>query len=93
MPPSSTVENYLKEVYLGVNRLPPDALLLPMGQLASARAKADADQNTYERLKAAAATPGDQAGPRGGGGRARRTARTSRVGGGAQGRRSWGSHA
>lgn len=36
MPPSSTVENYLKEIYLGVNRLPPDAMLLPMGQLASA---------------------------------------------------------
>ena len=33
---SSTVENYLKEVYLGVSRLPPDVLLLPMGQLAAA---------------------------------------------------------
>lgn len=36
MPPSSTVENYLKEVYLGVGRLPPGASLLPMGQLAAA---------------------------------------------------------
>lgn len=36
MPPSSTVENYLKEVYLGVSRLPPGGALLPMGQLAAA---------------------------------------------------------
>ena len=36
MPPSSTVENYLKEVYLGVGRLPAGASLLPMGQLAAA---------------------------------------------------------
>lgn len=36
MPPSSTVENYLKEVYLGVSRLPPGSALLPMGQLAAA---------------------------------------------------------
>jgi len=36
MPPSSTVENYLKEVYLGVSRLGAGARLLPMGQLASA---------------------------------------------------------
>lgn len=36
MPPSSTVENYLKEVYLGVGRLPAGATLLPMGQLAAA---------------------------------------------------------
>ncbi len=33
---SSTVENYLKEVYLGVSRLPPGVPLLPMGQLATA---------------------------------------------------------
>jgi len=33
---SSTVENYLKEVYLGVSRLPPGEPLLPMGQLATA---------------------------------------------------------
>ena len=33
---SSTVENYLKEVYLGVSRLPQGVPLLPMGQLASA---------------------------------------------------------
>ncbi len=33
---SSTVENYLKEVYLGVSRLPAGQLLLPMGQLATA---------------------------------------------------------
>jgi DtxR family Mn-dependent transcriptional regulator len=36
MPPSSTVENYLKEVYLGVSRLPAGNTLLPMGQLAVA---------------------------------------------------------
>ena len=36
MPPSSTVENYLKEVYQGVSRLPAGATLLPMGQLAAA---------------------------------------------------------
>lgn len=36
MPPSSTVENYLKEVYLGVSRLPEGTTLLPMGQLAAA---------------------------------------------------------
>lgn len=36
MPPSSTVENYLKEVYLGVSRLEPGQRLLPMGQLAAA---------------------------------------------------------
>lgn len=36
MAPSSTVENYLKEVYLGVSRLPPGTRLLPMGQLATA---------------------------------------------------------
>jgi DtxR family transcriptional regulator, Mn-dependent transcriptional regulator len=36
MPPSSTVENYLKEVYLGVSRLPAGSTLLPMGQLAAA---------------------------------------------------------
>ena len=33
---SSTVENYLKEIYLGVSRLPPGEPLLPMGQLAVA---------------------------------------------------------
>ncbi len=33
---SSTVENYLKEVYLGVSRLAPGVPLLPMGQLAAA---------------------------------------------------------
>lgn len=33
---SSTVENYLKEVYLGVSRLPAGQPLLPMGQLATA---------------------------------------------------------
>ena len=36
MAPSSTVENYLKEVHLGVSRLPPGTRLLPMGQLAAA---------------------------------------------------------
>jgi DtxR family Mn-dependent transcriptional regulator len=33
---SSTVENYLKEVYMGVGRLPSGTRLLPMGQLAAA---------------------------------------------------------
>ena len=36
MLPSSTVENYLKAIYLGVGALPGDTRLLPMGQLASA---------------------------------------------------------
>jgi DtxR family Mn-dependent transcriptional regulator len=36
MLPSSTVENYLKAIYLGVSSLGPDQRLLPMGQLASA---------------------------------------------------------
>ena len=36
MAPSSTVENYLKAVYLGASRLPAGTRLLPMGQLAAA---------------------------------------------------------
>jgi DtxR family Mn-dependent transcriptional regulator len=36
MLPSSTVENYLKAIYLGVNTLPAGHRLLPMGQLATA---------------------------------------------------------
>jgi DtxR family Mn-dependent transcriptional regulator len=36
MLPSSTVENYLKAIYLGVNSLPEGQRLFPMGQLASA---------------------------------------------------------
>jgi len=35
MLPSSTVENYLKAIYLGVGTLAPGQRLLPMGQLAS----------------------------------------------------------
>ena len=35
MAPSSTVENYLKAVHLGVSALAPGTRLLPMGQLAS----------------------------------------------------------
>lgn len=35
MLPSSTVENYLKAIHLGVGRLPADARLLAMGQLAT----------------------------------------------------------
>ena len=35
MLPSSTVENYLKAIYLGVGALTPPQRLLPMGQLAS----------------------------------------------------------
>src|SRR4029453_8748538 len=33
--PSSTVENYLKAIYIGTNSLDPPQRLLPMGQLAS----------------------------------------------------------
>ena len=36
MLPSSTVENYLKAIYLGAGSLTPPERLLPMGQLASA---------------------------------------------------------
>ena len=36
MLPSSTVENYLKAIYLGVSSLAPPHRLLPMGQLAAA---------------------------------------------------------
>ena len=36
MLPSSTVENYLKAIYLGVNGLPEGQRLFPMGQLAAA---------------------------------------------------------
>ena len=36
MLPSSTVENYLKAIYLGVSPLTPPDRLLPMGQLATA---------------------------------------------------------
>src|SRR5687767_8820041 len=36
MLPSSTVENYLKAIYLGVGALPEGTRLLPMGQLAAA---------------------------------------------------------
>ena len=36
MLPSSTVENYLKAIYLGETRLQPGQTLVPMGQLASA---------------------------------------------------------
>jgi DtxR family Mn-dependent transcriptional regulator len=36
MLPSSTVENYLKAIYLGVGALAPPTRLLPMGQLAAA---------------------------------------------------------
>jgi len=36
MLPSSTVENYLKAIYMGELRLPPGERLMPMGQLAAA---------------------------------------------------------
>ena len=36
MLPSSTVENYLKAIYVGVATLPPPQRLMPMGQLAAA---------------------------------------------------------
>ena len=36
MLPSSTVENYLKAIYQGQSALPPDARLVPMGQVAAA---------------------------------------------------------
>ena len=35
MLPSSTVENYLKAIYLGESQLPPGQRLVPMGQLAT----------------------------------------------------------
>src|SRR5437588_3078691 len=35
MLPSSTVENYLKAIYLGQSALPHDARLVPMGQVAA----------------------------------------------------------
>lgn len=36
MPPSSTVENYLKAIFLGESQLPDDQRLVPMGHLAGA---------------------------------------------------------
>ncbi len=49
---SSTVENYLKEVYLGVSRLSPGELLMPMGQLAAALSVAPGTATTMVKALA-----------------------------------------
>ncbi len=66
---SSTVENYLKAIYVGVNGLRPGQRLLPMGQLAAslgvtpgtattmARTLADAGLAEYEPYVGVALTP------------------------------------
>lgn len=66
---SSTVENYLKAIYMGVNGLRPGQRLLPMGQLATslgvtpgtattmARTLADAGLAEYEPYAGVALTP------------------------------------
>ena len=41
MLPSSTVENYLKAIFLGEGQLPQGERLFPMGQLASALDRLD----------------------------------------------------
>jgi DtxR family Mn-dependent transcriptional regulator len=51
---SSTVENYLKAIYLGVHALPPDRRLLPMGQLASALGVAPGTATTMVKTLAEA---------------------------------------
>ncbi len=66
---SSTVENYLKAIYMGVNSLRPGQRLLPMGQLAAslgvtpgtattmAKTLADAGLAEYEPYAGVALTP------------------------------------
>jgi DtxR family transcriptional regulator, Mn-dependent transcriptional regulator len=66
---SSTVENYLKAIYLGVGGLPPAQRLMPMGQLASAlgvapgtattmvKTLAQSDLVSYEPYAGVALTP------------------------------------
>src|ERR1700724_1845853 len=69
MPPSSTVENYLKAIYQGQLRLPADIRLVPMGQVASAlnvtpgtattmvKALAESDLAEYEPYSGVRLTP------------------------------------
>ena len=54
MLPSSTVENYLKAIYLGVNSLPETQRLLPMGQLAAALGVAPGTATTMVKTLAEA---------------------------------------
>jgi DtxR family Mn-dependent transcriptional regulator len=69
MPPSSTVENYLKAIYQGQLHLPADVRLVPMGQVASAlnvtpgtattmvKALAESDLAEYEPYSGVRLTP------------------------------------
>ena len=52
MLPSSTVENYLKAIYLGESQLPAGERLLPMGQLASALSVAPGTATTMVKALA-----------------------------------------
>jgi DtxR family Mn-dependent transcriptional regulator len=54
MSPSSTVENYLKAIYLGVGALEPPERLLPMGQLAAALGVAPGTATTMVKALAEA---------------------------------------
>lgn len=54
MLPSSTVENYLKAIYLGESQLPEAQRLLPMGQLASALSVAPGTATTMVKTLAEA---------------------------------------
>jgi DtxR family Mn-dependent transcriptional regulator len=54
MLPSSTVENYLKAIYLGESQMPPTQRLLPMGQLASALGVAPGTATTMVKTLAEA---------------------------------------
>src|SRR5918992_1519983 len=54
MLPSSTVENYLKAIYLGVGALAPGHRLLPMGQLASSLGVAPGTATTMVKTLAEA---------------------------------------
>src|SRR6266852_122215 len=69
MPPSSTVENYLKAIYQGQLLLPADIRLVPMGQVAAAlnvtpgtattmvKALAESDLAEYEPYSGVRLTP------------------------------------
>jgi DtxR family Mn-dependent transcriptional regulator len=50
--PSSTVENYLKAIYIGANSLEPPQRLLPMGQLAAALSVAPGTATTMVKTLA-----------------------------------------
>ncbi|HXG86812.1 MAG TPA: metal-dependent transcriptional regulator [Vicinamibacterales bacterium] len=54
MLPSSTVENYLKAIFLGENQLPASQRLLPMGQLAAALSVAPGTATTMVKALAEA---------------------------------------